>query len=98
MLDELDYPDEKPVISQLLVDSEGNLWVEEFRSVYRSSGRPSVRPIYWSIFDRESRWLGRVQVPPGVLVQTVNGDRVMAFWEDEYDAKHIRIYELLRGE
>jgi len=81
----------KPAFSDLLVDVEGNLWVEEYRV-------PSVkhRPVHWSVFDAEGRWLGNVRTPPGLQLRYVGTDRVIGFWQDEDDVKHVRVHALAK--
>lgn len=86
----------KPAYSWILVDAEGNLWVEEFRWMVPDGRRPYPEPVHWNVFSSEGIWLGRVETPPGLLLRDVGSDYVLGISQDDFDVKHIRIFDLIK--
>lgn len=89
-LDEAPFPDRFPVYQSLLVDTEGQLWVEEY--MVPGESHPT-----WSVFDAEGRWLGRVETPPGVEVLHISKDALLGRWRDSIDVEHIQLYDLIKS-
>ncbi len=90
------YAETKPALSDLLVDADGNLWVEEFRWIAPGLYGPNPRPVQWSVFDPDGRWLGDVEVPAGFMLQTVSDGYAMGLVEEEFGTERLEVYELLR--
>ena len=86
----------KPLFSHLLVDSAGNIWAEGYRWAFDGMP-PDPRPTTWSVFDRSGEWLGDVTVPERVLLRTVGTDHAIGFYVDEYDARHVQVFDLEKG-
>jgi hypothetical protein len=82
-----------PAYSSLVVDSDGNLWVEGYRRTALSAG-PDPKPTDWSVFDPNGRWLGNVTVPARFLLQAVHEGHAMGFFEEELGTKRLEVYEL----
>lgn len=76
-----------PAFDQLLVDSEGNLWVRDVRP-------DKEKPNTWSVFDTEGRWLGTVQTPAELRVQQIGPDWVLGTAKDDLDVEHVRLYRI----
>ena len=85
----------KPVYSSLVEDAEGNLWVEHFRWFTKYQA-PMPKPTRWSVFDREGRFLGEVEVPASFIISSITNDQVLGFWQDELDVEHVRVYGLIK--
>jgi hypothetical protein len=49
------------------------------------------------VFDRSGEWLGDVTVPERVLLRTVGTDHAIGFYVDEYDARHVQVFDLEKG-
>ena len=90
------HPELRPALSHLLVDDEGNLWVEEFRWVDPAEPAPEPRPATWNVFDREGRWIARVDVPAGFLVSDVANERVYGVAVGQDGSRRVRVYPLER--
>ncbi|MFQ5679843.1 MAG: hypothetical protein ACE5HP_10350 [Gemmatimonadota bacterium] len=75
--------------TRLLVDAEGDLWVEEFAA-------PTDPERAWSVFDPGGRFLGRVAVPEPLRICDVGRDYVLGVWTDALGVESVREYELLK--
>jgi hypothetical protein len=95
-LEGLEFAERKPAYSSLVVDSEGNAWVEEFRWDNPGGVPPDPRPTVWSVFAPNGQWLAQVEVPARFLLQSVTSDRAYGFYVDELGVKHVRVYELIK--
>lgn len=89
-LRDLQFPDSFPAYSDLLVDSEGHLWVARYL-------RPDEEAPRWDVFDPDGAWLGTINLPPRFEILQVGSDFVLGRWLDEWDVEHVRIYGLSRG-
>jgi hypothetical protein len=78
-----------PAHAQLVVDSENNLWVQDFPKV--SDERTS-----WAVFEPEGAWLGTVDMAPGFSVYQIGPDFVLGRWNDEVGVEHVMLYELIK--
>jgi hypothetical protein len=82
------YPETMPAISNLVVDREGNLWIEH----YRSDGDERIGT--WTILDSEGRWLGDVDLPAGLEVFEIGSDYVLGVLRDELGVEFVRNHHL----
>jgi len=83
-----------PPYSGMLVDPDGNLWVEEFRWPTRDDRSPVTGPARWSVFGPEGFWLGNVETPPGFILRKVTEGRALGLVIDEMDVKEVYVYGL----
>lgn len=91
MLDGLVFPDRMPTYQSLLVDSEGCLWVEQYRPQWEQERR-------WWVFDPSGRWLGEPAVPTDVDIREIGADYVLGVRrDDETDVERVVMYSLDRG-
>jgi hypothetical protein len=74
----------------LLRDPEGNLWVQDFAA-------PGAPRTTWSVFAKDGRLRGTVQVPPGFRLLDVGSDYVLGSWPDESGALHVQLIDLVKG-
>jgi hypothetical protein len=90
------HPARRPAISNLLVDDEGDVWVEEYRWVDPTEVAPDPRPAVWSVFSPEGRWLAQVEVPAAFLLASVSGNRLYGVAVDPAGGKSVRVLTLER--
>jgi hypothetical protein len=88
-LEETPHVETFPAYGSILVDTEGNLWVQDF--LLPGDHRPR-----WTVFDPEHRMLGTVDMPPGVIVRQIGSDFVLGWWRDELDVEHVQLYDLIK--
>jgi len=88
-LSHMGHRDTLPAIQRMLVDGEGDVWLEEFRVDSKAAAT-------WSVFDPEGRWLGRVVTPAGVKVLHISGGTVIGVTRNELDVERVVVYPLLR--
>lgn len=69
-------------------DRRGNLWVENYPA-------PGTSMNFWSVFDVEGFFLGRVTMPHEFSPLDIGPDYVLGLWRDEDDVEHVRMYELI---
>lgn len=90
------FADYKPAFSNIVEDGAGNVWIEHFRWVEPDQSAPNPKPSRWSVFDRQGKFLGEVQMPASFLVSSITNDQVIGFFKDEFDVEHVRIYDLIK--
>jgi hypothetical protein len=89
LLDEAPYASSFPAFNRLLVDREGNLWVQEYE-------RPRVETLSWSVFDPAGQWVSDISVPRGLRILEAGADYVMGLTLDELGVEHVRVFDLLK--
>jgi hypothetical protein len=90
MIDAMPVPETMPVFEELQVDRDGNLWVADYR-------RPGDdRPPRWTVFDTDGRMVGDVETPADFRIFEIGSDYLLGRARDQWDAEHIRIYELVK--
>jgi hypothetical protein len=94
--DEAIWPELKPAITELLVDTAGNVWVEHFRWFYSLDVPADPLPTVWSVFDPNGRLLGEVTVPGRLLLRRIEHDHVVGLWKLENGLSEVRVYTLDR--
>jgi hypothetical protein len=90
MIESLPYPDVSPPYGETVVDSELNLWAQEFR-VFDDD------PADWFVFDPDGVWLGRVTLPRGLEVYEIGSDYILGRTVDELGVEHVLVYELVKS-
>ena len=90
MIEALSYPEFLPPYGRTMLDSEMNLWVQEFRATEDD-------PSDWSVFDAEGVWLGQVTVPEGLKVYEIGSDYILGRSMDEMDVERIEVFQLVKN-
>jgi hypothetical protein len=80
--------DDFPAFQELLVDTEGQLWVQK----YPRPGEPDFRE--WLVFDPGGRYRCTISIPPVDEVYEVGPDYVLAYARDEAGIEQVREYEI----
>jgi hypothetical protein len=78
-----------PPYGDILVDAEGNLWVERYLL-------PGEEHAEWDVLDREGAWLGTLTLPPRFQLHEVGADYVLGVWLSDLDVEVIRLYGLTK--
>jgi len=82
-------PATMPAYNAILLDREGNLWVEEYN-------RPDDAVPRWRVFNAAGEMLGTMSLPERFELADVGDDYVLGTWEDELEIEHVRMYELIK--
>jgi hypothetical protein len=88
LVDQVPTPSVRPEYSGLLLDGEGNLWVE--RGPGGSDGEPVVD---FLVFDPAGELLGSVSLPP-ILVLEIGSDHVLGVVRDELEVQYLLMLEI----
>ena len=85
-----------PAFRWIAVDSEDNLWVEEWEGVGLEQGR-------FSVFRPDGAWFGYVELPEGLpqsrgqgiqqLIE-IGSDYLLGVWADDYGVEQVRRYRI----
>jgi len=87
----LPSPDTRPAYADLVVDSEGFVWVAEFL------GRTEAdEPTDWEVFSSQGEWLGTVRLPARFRTDEIGPDYVLGIRRDEDDVEHVQMLRLKR--
>ena len=90
----LPAPKTRPAYSDLVVDSEGAVWLGAFDRGRTQLLRPSERD--WQVFSAGGAWLGSVRFPPRFTVYQIGRDYVLGRRYDDQDVEHVQVLELIR--
>jgi hypothetical protein len=88
-MSEIEYPETMPAYANLLVDTEGNLWVADH------PGAKTI-PTRWAVFTPEGRLLGMVTTPEGLQVREIGSDHVLGQKADDSEIEHVVLYQLIK--
>jgi 6-bladed beta-propeller len=83
-------PEMMPAFSDIVADTDGNLWVAEYRPLRKDVSE-------WLVFGHDGMLLGSAMLPPGLLVQEIGEDHVLGVVFDEFEVPYLRRYPLTRG-
>ena len=86
-LDSLPYPEAMPAFSTFMVDTEGNLWVADYRPF-------GVEPQTWNVFDSSYHLLGSVEIPLHLTVLEIGSDYILGSWREPNGTESVRVYGL----
>lgn len=86
MLRSAPFPSEMPAYADVLVGSDGSVWVGRY--VARGQGERKI----FDVFDSSGAPLGSFAMPLRFTPSQVSADRVMGIWRDEDDVSHVRVY------
>lgn len=88
---EVEMPETMPAHAGLRVDSEGYLWVAD----YRPGEAPSER---WTVLTPDGTLLGSVRTPEGLEIHQIGADFVLGTMTDPLGVERVVLHELLRQE
>lgn len=93
LLDHTPWPAHHPAFDRVVSGALGHLWVREW-----DDPGPEGDPRWWSIFDPEGRWLGRLELPGDLDVREIGAHHVLGVHTGEMGVQRIRLHRLRRGE
>ncbi len=85
----VDFPDVMPAYDDFRIDSEGNLWVADYRPEGESVSS-------WTVFDPEGQMLGSIDMPDRLRVFEIGPDYLLGVWFDDFDVPQVRIHRLIK--
>lgn len=83
-------PQRLPAYSDVLVDPDGYVWAELFRTPGIGPGKS------WDIYAQDGQFLGTVSSPEGLDILDASLDHVAGIWTDDLDVQHIRVHRLIQ--
>jgi hypothetical protein len=84
------FPPALPAYSDILADTSGHLWVQEYALPWSGGSR------VWRAYDPNGRAVSLVRMPMGLDVHEIGHDYVMGMWRDELGVEHIHVHTLVR--
>ena len=92
-------PKTKPTRSTMRVDGHDNLWVQDFSvltNVRRTLAKnaPATDGRWWTLFNRDGKKLGRLQMPAGLIVKEIGRDYILGLSIDDLDVQTVVLYKL----
>lgn len=93
-LEELPAPETKPAYAEMVLDSEGFVWLGEHQGEFGE--RIGGRPRQWEVFDSVGAWLGSMETPARFRVFDIGSDFVLGAYRDRLDLEHIHLLQLDR--
>jgi hypothetical protein len=89
-LDKMAMPDRLPAYWWMLEDSEGHLWVMEYRTAFDL-------PQHWLVFDPAGALLGGITLPGDWKVHEIGKDYILASSPDSNDVIRVGVFALNRS-
>jgi hypothetical protein len=84
---DMPFPETMPAYQRLVIDDDGDLWVEEYQ-------RPGDQRQHWTVFDPQGVMLGEVETPARFQVYQIGSDFVLGRSTDELDVERVQLYRL----
>ena len=88
LFEDLTYPAEMPAHGPLLVDTEGNRWVQYYRF--------GDEPTRFAVYDATGRWLGDVAAPSGLRITDIGSDYLLGVGRDTLDVEQVLLHTLFK--
>jgi len=79
-----------PAFGDLILDSEGFLWVEDYLL-------PGERVSHWTVFDTLGAPVTRLHLPPGHEILDMGEERILTLFRDELGVEFLAVLHLNRG-
>lgn len=90
-LPRMPVPDMQPAYDQLVVASDGALWLRLYVPLHVRDAASE-----WDVFAADGVWQGTVQTPRGLLVTSVRNGRIAGITRDSLDVPSIRVHAIVR--
>jgi hypothetical protein len=80
-------PEAAPVFQDLFVDSDGRLWVKQYRLPWEAERR-------WHLFDESDHWVGEVVTEQDLAPRHASGTEVLGVLTDEMGVERVARFSL----
>jgi hypothetical protein len=85
----VEFPTTMPAYAGIVVDADGNLWVQDYLS-------PRGVSVRWSVFDGAGRLAATVNMPERFTPLDIGPDYVLGCWTDPMGVEFVKLYGLQR--
>jgi 6-bladed beta-propeller len=82
----LEPPPRWSAATRALFADDGALWIQ--------NGNGAEESRIWTVFDREGRYLRRLQLPAGFALRSIRGDRLYGVAKTDLDVDVVRVFRL----
>jgi hypothetical protein len=82
-------PKTMPAYSGLLVDADGNAWIESYRYDEEQASE-------WIVFNRAGAVVARTEMPRGFVALAIDDGHVVGRFTDESGRRHLRVHSLIK--
>ena len=89
LVNEIPVRETYPAFSAIVVDTEGAVWVEDYR-------RPAAGSARWTVFSPDGALVAQVTTPLELEVYEIGPDYILGLWRDADDVEHIQLYDLIK--
>jgi hypothetical protein len=86
----------RPAYSNLIVGSDGTVWIERYRWPDPWTIPDNASPTTWDIFTPTGEWLTELVVPARVVLLSATDRKTIGVYFDEDDVRQIVIYDIIR--
>ena len=86
---DMSMPKTMPPYASMMVDADGNLWLEDTDDYMTPAGG-------WTVYDSDGRAIARIRLPEHLRVYDIGQDYVLGRESDDLDVEHVRMYRLRR--
>ena len=93
---EIPYPERFPPYEDLIVSTDGYLWIGEYLGPEQMMPETRSPGQTWQIFDPDGAWLGAVKTPEGLDVLLIEEAEVIGVYLDELGVESVRAYNLVK--
>jgi len=90
LVDQVSAPAVRPEFSALVLDQEGNLWVER-----GPGGLADSRVTEYLVFDPEGELLGPLSMPP-IRVLEIGSDYLLGVARDEFEVEYLHLFTIAK--
>ena len=90
VLRQIPVPEFTPLVSDLVVDAAGRIWVQAYLS------REEEGPSTWRVLDADGTLLGSVTMPSRFRPTQIGDDFVLGSGQDEFDVELVQLYGIVR--
>lgn len=80
------FPTHFPTFDQLVLDSEGNAWMREYRAPFDDGDAR------WQVVDPQGVWRAEALLPGRLRVTRITGEVVVGIHRDDLDVESVRVY------
>jgi hypothetical protein len=88
--DDLPLDEFVPAMEDIVIDSQGLIWVAHFRLPWRPDR-------VWDVLSPDGEWLGPMTTPEGMKVLEIGDDYILGVHADQLGTERVRVFTLHRN-